>query len=97
MNAELLIYSGNVNESINTNLPQKKYILRILFTMLQECFNKKNCVFFRDVDITQLQAFDAKNSPCNRDISESGDCFRARKGTLCGGLAGLQDPDNMTI
>jgi len=52
---------------------------------------------FRDIDITQLQAFDEKNSPSNRDLTDSEDCFRARKSTLCGGLAGLQDPDNMTI
>ena len=52
---------------------------------------------YRDIDITQLQAFDEKNSPSNRDLTDSEDCFRARKSTLCGGLAGLQDPDNMTI
>lgn len=56
-------------------------------------------VVFRDIDITQLQSFDEKNSPSNRDTIESGECFRGRKSTLgaCGGLAGLQDPDNMTI
>ena len=52
---------------------------------------------FRDVDIIHLQAFGENRSSPSIDLEEGQDCHRGRTRTLSGGLAGLQDPDNMAV
>ena len=52
---------------------------------------------FRDVDIIHLQAFGENRSSPSIDLEGGQDCLRSRARTLSGGLAGLQDPDNMAV
>ena len=44
-----------------------------------------------------LQAFGENRLSPSIDLEEGQDCPRGRTRTLSGGLAGLQDPDNMAV